>query len=508
MPSHTHRIPVAATASLLMVLALAVTLGSRLTAATDCVGKPYGYPGCPTRPPVASSSSSKSGFCGNAIVDEGEQCDKGRFNGKTDCSMECRVLYCGDGVTSKDVGEECDPETEEFYVEDAKGNLTTEIRFTGNDQCGWYCQPPTCTEDGACTGGCKMKYIGECPLSSSVSSESSAHAAAPESASSAVPLSSSSEAASAAPAACGDGSVQKGEECDDGNTEDADGCSNACELPRCGDGIVHKREECDAGKNNSDLTPNVCRTNCSAPRCGDGVIDAGEQCDTDGRNSDTQPNACRTTCKAPVCGDSVVDKGEQCDAGTLNSDNAPNACRTTCRIASCGDGVMDTGETCDDGNRSDIDQCTNACKKPSCGDGVVHPGEQCDWGTKNSDTQPNSCRTSCKQPKCGDTVIDEGEICDGGEECAKDCKPKPVAVATSSRSASSLRRAAGDVSEPPQPSGLADTALPAVLGAFGVLVIASVLFFRRRIVSLFSGKGARSIDDIPLDQIEMPWHRW
>jgi hypothetical protein len=51
-------------------------------------------------------------------------------------------------------------------------------------------------------------------------------------------------------------------------------------------------------------------------------------------------------------------------------------------------------------------------------------------------------------------------------------------------------------------------ALPIALATFGTLVVASALLFRRSIVRLFSKAGAKSIDDIPLDQLEMPWHKW
>src|SRR5690606_3094594 len=37
---------------------------------------------------------------------------------------------------------------------------------------------------------------------------------------------------------CGDGHLDPGEACDDGNRVDDDACTNACALPRCGDGIV------------------------------------------------------------------------------------------------------------------------------------------------------------------------------------------------------------------------------------------------------------------------------
>jgi cysteine-rich repeat protein len=50
--------------------------------------------------------------------------------------------------------------------------------------------------------------------------------------------------------ACGDGVLDPGEECDDGNNEDGDGCSADCEVEGyCGDGILDPGEECDDGNN-------------------------------------------------------------------------------------------------------------------------------------------------------------------------------------------------------------------------------------------------------------------
>jgi cysteine-rich repeat protein len=79
---------------------------------------------------------------------------------------------------------------------------------------------------------------------------------------------------------CGDGVVDddEGEDCDDGNHRNGDGCDEDCfvEDPdgaRCGDGIVADDEECDAGAGNSDTLPNACRPDCTEPECGDGVID-------------------------------------------------------------------------------------------------------------------------------------------------------------------------------------------------------------------------------------------
>lgn len=46
---------------------------------------------------------------------------------------------------------------------------------------------------------------------------------------------------------CGDGAVGPGEECDDGNDDNFDECSNLCLNPVCGDGIKAGPEACDDG---------------------------------------------------------------------------------------------------------------------------------------------------------------------------------------------------------------------------------------------------------------------
>jgi cysteine-rich repeat protein len=45
---------------------------------------------------------------------------------------------------------------------------------------------------------------------------------------------------------CGNGRIDSGEGCDDGNTVDTDDCTSACLPARCGDGVVHAGvEQCD-----------------------------------------------------------------------------------------------------------------------------------------------------------------------------------------------------------------------------------------------------------------------
>jgi len=59
---------------------------------------------------------------------------------------------------------------------------------------------------------------------------------------------------------CGNGIVDPGEECDDGNTVDSDSCSNSCAKKSiCGNGILEIGENCDDGnKVNGDTCPSDC----------------------------------------------------------------------------------------------------------------------------------------------------------------------------------------------------------------------------------------------------------
>ncbi|MFT3772004.1 MAG: DUF4215 domain-containing protein [Minicystis sp.] len=124
------------------------------------------------------------------------------------------------------------------------------------------------------------------------------------------------EPASKAASTCGDGVVDPGEECDDGNASNTDTCLTTCRFARCGDGFVWQGVEgCDdANAVNTD----ACRNNCAIPTCGDGVVDPGEECD-DGNADDTDD--CTSRCFFAKCGDGFVHAGvEQCDGGPANAD--------------------------------------------------------------------------------------------------------------------------------------------------------------------------------------------
>ena len=91
---------------------------------------------------------------------------------------------------------------------------------------------------------------------------------------------------------CGDGTVDPGEECDDGNNTNGDGCDSECVLEKCGDGTLDPGEECD---DDNTTDGDGCDSECNIEvKCGDGTLDPGEECD-DGNNTDG--DGCSSECQ-------------------------------------------------------------------------------------------------------------------------------------------------------------------------------------------------------------------
>lgn len=290
----------------------------------------------------------------------------------------------------------------------------------------------------------------------------------------------------AAVAICGNGKLDPGEGCDDGNAQDFDGCASNCTLepgalcpqpglacsfaPTCGDGQVQVElgEQCDLGANNVGSYAG-CSPDCTlGPYCGDGrVLQGFEKCD-DGIN-DGRYGGCAPNCSyGPRCGDGIVQADhEACDDGNLMS---ADGCSSTCQCESsscsppasvCGDGRLDValGETCDDGNTLNDDGCSDTCQvepcwaacgcnssKPClptmmCGNGKLEGNEACDDGnTTPGDGCSGICQVepgwTCAAPGrhcssvCGDGILTSNEQCDdgnaqSGDGCSNACKIEP-----------------------------------------------------------------------------------
>jgi len=129
---------------------------------------------------------------------------------------------------------------------------------------------------------------------------------------------------------CGDGVVQAGEECDDGeaNADDA-ACTSACATNMCGDALLHVGvEECDDGEANADNAP--CTASCTTNVCGDSlVLEGEEECDDGEANADSA--ACTAACTINVCGDGLVLEGvEECDDIDSQFSGGGDGCSATC----------------------------------------------------------------------------------------------------------------------------------------------------------------------------------
>eukprot|EP00435_Cladocopium_sp_Y103_P068641 s1255_g31.t3 len=246
---------------------------------------------------------------------------------------------------------------------------------------------------------------------------------------------------------CGDGirHIVAGEECDDGNIINGDGCTSDCRIETgytcptvgwpqvlltpcraiCGDGLRLGEEECDdnntvAGdgcgpdckvelgwfcKRKPDDTGEVCLNTCL-----NGIIDPGEECDDANTFSDDG------------CDNCIVEPGWSCEviANRQTSTSSGSYC-----VPVCGDGFrIESGpmaEQCDDGNNLAGDGCDPSCHietgwtcvsqasevntsalrcEPVCGDGLLVVGEGCDDGNKDSG---DGCSASCQ--------VERGFVC-------------------------------------------------------------------------------------------------
>ncbi len=158
-------------------------------------------------------SADKAGTCGDGAVDAAEQCDDGSANGTPGdpCDATCKKVAasCGDG--KKDVGEECDD-----------GNA---VNGDGCDSCKFTCMSTDkardCAPADACAGpsscndtthvcSARTKLPDKTPCTGTANGVCSNGACVKN--------------------GCGNGVRDAGEQCDDGNNLNLDGCDSDCKF--------------------------------------------------------------------------------------------------------------------------------------------------------------------------------------------------------------------------------------------------------------------------------------
>ncbi len=196
------------------------------------------------------------------------------------CAWDCAgpAAYCGDGTI--DSSETCDGV-----------DATWDGKLCANTSPAGYANLP-CTSDTDCNGGvCGGNGVGNrvaCTLGSTrvMACDDDAGASCDYFESDWFDIE-CTEIGS-----CGDGAIDPGEECDDGNIEGTDSCTDQCKVNVCGDSYVYVGEEqCDEGLDNGTgcdsaygSTCTACSLACryevtSGEFCGDGEINGGEYCD-------------------------------------------------------------------------------------------------------------------------------------------------------------------------------------------------------------------------------------
>jgi len=260
---------------------------------------------------------------------------------------------------------------------------------------------------------------------------------------------------------CGNGRVENGEDCDDGNITNDDGCSEKCLNEgsvkggsTCGDGNRGKGEDCDklAGDSVNPGCSNICLNKGSSlggSICGNGDLGDGEDCD-DGNTS--SGDGCSADClnegsltgPYPVCGNSTIEDGEDCDDGNKNNGDGCSAnclnegtvfCARRTDLNCCGNGIPEAKEDCDDRNNESGDGCSARCLNEGsnikydsiCGDGIKSKGEECEFTPSDLKVDPfqyvvarNSGESKVSaeaQSKQGESSVTVECICENDEMC-------------------------------------------------------------------------------------------
>jgi len=232
----------------------------------------------------SSTCDGMQPYCGDGEVNGNEVCDDGDpstggHNGENGyCSSTCDGMqpYCGDNIVQR-------PECNDWIVcdEERTTNCCT-VNLTMNEGCDdgenngsqYYCYTDC---SGWCGDGILQKHncdgLENCVVSPYVDETCDDGSLNDHSGY-------CNSMCTGPTSVCGNGELETGEQCDDGNTVDGDYCSADCQFitGRCGDGDQQTNETCDEGENNG--FHGHCNLTCSGTSsCGDGELGYDEVCE-------------------------------------------------------------------------------------------------------------------------------------------------------------------------------------------------------------------------------------
>jgi cysteine-rich repeat protein len=143
-------------------------------------------------------------------------------------------------------------------------------------------------------------------------------------------------------ALCGNGHIDSGERCDDGNTDDTDACISTCVPARCGDGVVEIGvEDCDSF--------NLNNANCNTlGRVQPGPQDSNSvRCDPSCRFDTSACGATFTPTSTPTATPTVTQTATVTPTGGTEPPTVTPTPTPTATPNPCGNGILEPGETCE-----------------------------------------------------------------------------------------------------------------------------------------------------------------
>jgi len=209
---------------------------------------------------------------------------------------------------------------------------------------------------------------------------------------------------------CGNGVLDPGEQCDDGNRTNGDGCSAVCGADTCGNGVVEANEDCDCGTNAGSLPGGCLAVNgASKANCSINCQTPEERCSSlypQDQDDDGSPSDCAdANCVGTWCSDVTDDDGDGFseDDGDCNDSN-PNISPAADEI--CANGVDDNCNGFTDNAEPDKD-----------GDGEL----RCVGGVENDCDDWDPLESPALIEICGDGLDND---CDGLTDaaCASPCE--------------------------------------------------------------------------------------